>query len=149
VLDHEGLFDNLFRALRPGGWVHAQCGGGANLERLLKRFVDLTRSGDFQQYLGHARSPWTYADDLESAAGLREAGFIDVATSLEAAPARLGDAATFSEFVESVILRSYLPMLPEPLRRDLLHDLTRQAANDSPPFELDYCRLNLHAMRPR
>jgi trans-aconitate 2-methyltransferase len=148
VLDHERLFDNLLRALRPGGWVHAQCGGGANLERLLKRFLDLTRSGEFQPYLGHARSPWTYADDLGTAAALGEAGFIDVETSLEAAPARLGDAAAFSEFVESVILRSYLPMLPAPLRRDLLHDLTRQAANDSPPFELDYWRLNLHATRP-
>ena len=68
--------------------------------------------------------------------------------SLEAAPGRLGDTAAFSEFVESVILRSYLPMLPAPLRRDLLHELTRQAANDSPPFELDYWRLNLHATRP-
>jgi len=72
VLDHESLFDNLFRALHPGGWMHAQCGGGANLERLLKRFVDLTRSGEFQHYLGHARSPWTYADDLETDAALRE-----------------------------------------------------------------------------
>jgi trans-aconitate 2-methyltransferase len=147
VLDHERLFDNLFRALRPGGWVHAQCGGRANLERLLKRFVDLTRSGEFQHYLGHARSPWTCADDLGTAAALWDAGFIDVETSLEAAPARLEDAAAFSEFVETVILRSYLPMLPAPLRRDLLHDLTRHAANDIPPFELDYWRLNLHATR--
>lgn len=22
VLDHEGLFGHLFRALRPGGWIH-------------------------------------------------------------------------------------------------------------------------------
>ena len=144
MLDHEGLFDNLFRALRPGGWMQAQCGGGANLERLLKRFVDLTRFGEFQQYLGHARNSWTYAD-LGTALALWEAGFIDVETSLEAAPARLGDAAAFSEFLESVILDllAYAP------RRDLLQDLTRQAANDSPPFELDYWRLNLHATRPR
>jgi trans-aconitate 2-methyltransferase len=82
VIDHQELFDNLFRALRPGGWMRAQCGGGPNLERLLKRFAGLARSGKFQQYLGHARSPWTYADDFETASRLREAGFPDVETSL-------------------------------------------------------------------
>ena len=37
VLDHDILFSNLFAALRPGGWLHAQCGGGANIARLRQR----------------------------------------------------------------------------------------------------------------
>lgn len=150
VLDHDRLFANLFQALRPGGWVHAQSGGGPNLERLLRRFTSLALSGKFEPYLGHARSPWTYASDTETAVRLRQAGFVNVETSMEAAPARLEDHNAFVEFVGSVILRSYLPMLPEPLlRQDLLHDLARQAAQDTPPFELDYWRLNLRALRPR
>ncbi len=31
VLDHDALFRNLFQALKPSGWLHAQCGGGPNL----------------------------------------------------------------------------------------------------------------------
>ena len=31
VLDHDQLFSSLRRALRPGGWLEAQCGGGPNL----------------------------------------------------------------------------------------------------------------------
>jgi SAM-dependent methyltransferase len=33
ITDHRALFRNIFRTLRPGGRLHAQCGGGANLER--------------------------------------------------------------------------------------------------------------------
>ena len=31
VPDHPALFSNIFTALRPGGRLHAQCGGGPNL----------------------------------------------------------------------------------------------------------------------
>jgi SAM-dependent methyltransferase len=31
VLDHDRLFANLRRALVPGGWLEAQCGGGPNV----------------------------------------------------------------------------------------------------------------------
>ncbi|MDH4065556.1 MAG: class I SAM-dependent methyltransferase, partial [Acidobacteriota bacterium] len=31
VGDHPALFDGIFTALRPGGRLHAQCGGGPNL----------------------------------------------------------------------------------------------------------------------
>src|SRR5215470_11620733 len=27
VLDHDGLFRNLYTSLNPNGWLHAQCGG--------------------------------------------------------------------------------------------------------------------------
>ncbi len=36
VHDHDLLFRNLLAALRPGGWLHAQCGGGPNIARLLR-----------------------------------------------------------------------------------------------------------------
>ena len=149
VLDHGRLFENLFRALRPGGWVHAQCGGAKNLARLLQRFDELTNRQELRPFLAAAPSPWTYASDVETAARLSRAGFTDAQTSMEPAPAIFDNADAFREFVESVILRSYLPLIPkEKLRRTLMDELTALAANDSPPFELDYWRLNLHATRP-
>ena len=33
IKDHQALFDNIFTALRPGGHLMAQCGGGPNLAR--------------------------------------------------------------------------------------------------------------------
>jgi len=150
VLDHDKLFSNLFQALRPGGWIHAQCGGGLNLARLLQRFSVLAESAALRPFLAAAPSPWTYASDVETAERLRRCGFMNVDTSLEPAPAFFDSGPAFSEFVESVILRSYLQLITEEhLRRNLLDQLTEQAANDTPPFELDYWRLNLHASRPR
>ena len=84
---------------------------------LLQRFVDRTRSEEFQHYLGHARSPWTDADELGTAAALWRAGFLDVETSLEAAPARLGEAAALGESVgigDSAILLAYAPRASPP-----------------------------------
>src|SRR5882672_8755879 len=150
VLDHDRLFHNLFHALRPGAWLHAQCGGDGNLARLLQRFRVLADSPGLRPFLAEARSPWTYANDLETSERLRRIGFVDVETGLEPAPAFFDSANAYREFVESVILRSYLPLIPdEQLQRGLLDNLTRQAGNDNPPFELDYWRLNLHATRPR
>src|SRR5215469_1256098 len=37
IKDHDRLFANIFRALRPGGLLLAQCGGGPNLARLRER----------------------------------------------------------------------------------------------------------------
>ena len=31
MLDHDGLFERLWRALRPGGILVAQCGGEGNV----------------------------------------------------------------------------------------------------------------------
>lgn len=150
VLDHDRLFAHLFRALVPGGWVQAQCGGGPNIARLMQRFAALASSDKFRSFLAGARSPWTYATDAETAKRLHLTGFAEVETGLESTPTLLKDAPAFSEFIESVILRSYLPLLPdERLRQDLLKELTILASLDAPPFELDYWRLNLRATRPR
>ena len=148
VLDHDKLFANLFRALRPGGWLHAQCGGGRNLARLLGRFQVLAATEKFHPYLGSTPSPWTYAYDTETTQRLHRAGFTNVETSMEEAPAIFDNAQAFREFIESVIFRSYLPRLPEDrLRNELLDELTKQAAADDPPYELDYWRLNFRGVR--
>jgi hypothetical protein len=56
---------------------------------------------------------------------LQRAGFTNLETSLESTPAQVTDARSFSEFIESVILRPHLPFLPdERLRQDLLKELT-------------------------
>ena len=47
VLDHDQLFMNLRRALVPGGWLEAQCGGGPNVARLRQRADELAATSSF------------------------------------------------------------------------------------------------------
>jgi trans-aconitate 2-methyltransferase len=148
VLDHDRLFRNLYRALRREGSLIAQCGGGNNLARLLARVARLIESPAYVKHFVGYRFPWEFSDAETAANRMREAGFEQVETSLEEAPTKFETAGEFQRFVESVILHRHLERLPQAeLRQNFLADLTRQAANDNPPFLLDYWRLNLQGRK--
>jgi trans-aconitate methyltransferase len=149
VLDHDRLFQNLYRALRPGGWLCAQCGGGKNLDRLLTRVQALISTDPYRDYFAAYQFPWEFSNAETTAGRLRRVGFEQIETSLEDAPTTFPNAQEFQQFVESVILRNHLQYIPEPApRQQFLAELTRQAADDDPPFLLDYVRLNLQGRRP-
>ncbi len=144
VLDHDQLFANLHNALRPGGWLEAQCGGGPNIARLRARADKLAATPQFAAYFAGFREPWLFEDVEGAASTLQRAGFVEVETSLESAPTLLEDAAHYSEFVRNIIFRRHLENLPtEELGAEFMESLTQQAAADDPPFLLDYWRLNL------
>lgn len=148
VRDHDRLFDNLFRALRPGGWLIAQCGGGRNLAKLLARVDRLMASPTYARFFAGYLFPWEFSDAEPAADRLRHAGFEQVETGLEEAPTQLPSAPEYQQFVESVILRNHLLQIPDPaLRHQFLAELTKQAAADNPPFLLDYWRLNLQGRK--
>jgi trans-aconitate methyltransferase len=140
VLDHDRLFRNLYRALRPDGSLIAQC--------LLARLVRLMESPAYAKHFVGYRFPWEFSDAETAANRMRKAGFEQVETSLEEAPTKFETASEFQSFVESVVLHRHLERLPQAeLRQNFLAELTRQAANDNPPFLLDYWRLNLKGRR--
>jgi len=149
VLDHDRLFLNLRRALVPGGWLEAQCGGGPNLAGLRGRVDALANTECFRHFFDGFHEPWLFQDAAEAANTLRFAGFVEVETSVESAPTILDSAEQYSEFVRSIILRCHLENLPtEHLRAEFMRKLTAQSAADDPPFSLDYWRLNLGARAP-
>jgi trans-aconitate 2-methyltransferase len=149
VLDHDRLFRGLHRALRPGGWLQAQCGGGPNVARLRERMATLAASPRFAPFLASFPSPWLFQDDEGAGDALRRAGFVQVETSLEAAPAVMKDRQHYMEFVRTVIVRAHLDRLPDPeLRDQYVSELADQSAADDPSFLLDYWRLNLTAKKP-
>lgn len=144
VLDHDKLFASLQRALRSGGWLHAQCGGGPNIARLRQRVALLAQTPRYAPYLAQFQEPWFYADAEQAAEILHHAGFINVETNLEAAPTVLDGAQQYREFVSNIILRTHLRQVPsEELRSQFMTELSEQAADDDPPYSLDYWRLNL------
>lgn len=150
VLDHDLLFASLYRALRPGGRLHAQCGGGPNLARLRKRMCDLARSAEFAPYLAGSAEPWLFQDAQSMKCTLRRAGFVEIETSVESAPTVLEGRQQYADFVRTVIVRTQVEKLPsESARSFYVRSLTDLAVKDNPPFSLDYWRLNLSASVPK
>jgi trans-aconitate 2-methyltransferase len=148
VVDHSSLFKSLHSAVKPGGRLVAQCGGRRNLARIHHRLDAMRTRPEYAPYFTGWRDPWEFTDAATAAQRLTEAGFIEIDTSVEFSPVVLQDAASFAAFVTNVICRPYLAHLPEAaLRERFIESITAQAANDNPPFELDYWRLNLSARR--
>lgn len=149
VRDHARLFRSLHSLLKPGGRIVAQCGGGPNIARLHERAVDLMREPRFAPYFTSWQEPWEFADADTTSRRLEAAGFADIRTGLVAAPVLQPDFDAFRTFITTVICRPHLAYLPEANLRDtFVQMLTEQAAQDTPPFELDYWRLNIEATRP-
>jgi trans-aconitate 2-methyltransferase len=149
VLDHEALFRSLYEALRPKGWLHAQCGGGPNLQRLRRRVRELSQKDEFSKWLGNFQEPWFFSDAESAASRLHAAGFENVETGLEQADFNASNADKFQQYLRTFVLHRHLAVIPtEELRCSFLQQLTEASARDNPPWRLDYWRLNLHALKP-
>lgn len=148
VRDHDGLFSSLYAALKPGARLVAQCGGAGNLHRLHDRCDRLMQEPRFAGYFHGWQEPWEFADAATTARRLARAGFVDIRTSVEAAPIVQPTRDAFVEFVTNVICRPHLARLPDAALRDaFMGAIAALAADDTPPFELDYWRLNIDATR--
>ncbi len=107
------------------------------------------RLSPFREHLADWSDPWRFAHPHETRARLERAGFRDVETSLEEAPTTIPTAAAFAEFIACVCLRHHLARLPDGLRNPFVAALTDRASRDTPPFTLDYWRLNIAAWKAR
>jgi trans-aconitate 2-methyltransferase len=150
VRDHDALFRILYRALRPGGWLCAQCGGAGNIDRFLVRAHALMASHAYAPFFHDFESPWEFSDATTAATRLKRAGFEAIETNLEEAPTQFSTPQEFQQFVANVILHRQLERLPTAeLRESFLSEVTSQAAKADPCLLLDYWRLNLQARKPR
>jgi len=146
IRDHNRLFGELRRALRAGGRLEAQCGGGPNLATIHARADELAATEPFHDSFAQWEEPWLFASPEETTSRLARAGFTEIECWLEQAPARFSDAERFGAFVESVVMRPYLARLSDPARRrEFLDAIVALAARDNPAFTLDYWRLNISA----
>ena len=91
---------------------------------------------------------WQFASDRDTHTRLVATGFVDVVTSLEAAPTSFATEEDYREFVTTVIYHPHLARLPEALGPNFIDEITRRAARQPEPFTLDYWRLNMEATRP-
>ena len=143
VLDHARLFGNLFRALRSGGRLVAQCGGRGNISGVLaaaEAVAAMPRWAD--KFVGWSR-PTLYASPADSEQRLLAAGFVDVDCWLEANPIAPDDPR---EYLGTIAIGAHLQRLDDPADREWFLDelLSRLPA----PVTVDYVRLNIDARRP-
>ena len=147
--DHDALFRSLFHALKPGGWLVAQCGGGDNLANLRGKLDRVAATPAFAPYFAGWQDQRYYAGAEETAERLRAVGFTEVETGLREARVEMKDAAAFRAFAGTVTGHPHVARIPEEaLQEQFLDEVTALAARDERPFVLDYWRLNLRARKP-
>jgi trans-aconitate 2-methyltransferase len=148
VRDHDALFSRVAASLLPGGRLVAQCGAAGNLARLRSRTAAMRAGPDRAQAFRGFSEPWHYATPDETRRRLERAGFAQIETWTEPAPTTFDAPAAFAEFVSKVVLRDELTRLADDdARRAYLNELVGVAGGDTPPFTLDYVRLNIDAAR--
>ena len=136
VRDHDALFANLARVLRPGGPLVAQCGGAGNIASVL----DAVR-----QVAPELPDPFHFAGPEETRRRLEAAGFVEVETWLHLQPTPVAPGGPMEEYLATVALGSHL----EHVERAGRSRFIREVAHRLPRPEIDYVRLNIVACRAR
>ena len=142
MTDHENLFRRIHAALRPGGRLHAQCGGSGNVARHAQAIAAVATREPFAEHYEGMPMLWNFAEPGDTDQRLRGAGFEEVNAWLEHKPLTPAEPR---EFMKTVTLGPHLARLPEELRDDFIDAVI--AEMDDPPT-LDYVRLNIQATRP-
>lgn len=142
IQDHELLFRRLHATMRPGGRLHAQCGGEGNVEDFLRQVDLVMAEAPFAEHLAGWRRPWLFSTPERAEAALAAAGFTAIECTLE--PKRVIRKDSHG-FLASVCLGAHLEALPDHLREPFVGAVVERTGG---PVTLDYVRLNISARRP-
>lgn len=134
IHDHDALFANIARALRPGALFAADCGGRGNVARVRAAIADVT---------GEDPDVWNFAGVEETRERLERAGFTGVDARLVPDPARLEPGEQFESYLATVVLGAQLDRLPPGERAGFV----RAVAARLPEPVVDYVRLEFSARR--
>ena len=149
IMDHELLFERLARALKPGGWLVAQCGGKGNIARTLAAIERVMDEDRFEEFFTDWEETWNFADPETTKARLEAAGFEEVETWLHEELTEFGTADELARFLKTVVLRPHLPVLPEAQRDPFAAAVAARLAEREASLVVDYVRLNILATRTR
>jgi trans-aconitate 2-methyltransferase len=140
ILDHDRLFAALHRALRPGGRLHAQCGGAGNVRKHAEAIVRVSQGAEFAPHFENLPVLWNFATPEETEQRLAGAGFTEIRTSLEPKPMQPEHPR---DFIRVSTLGPHLARLPADLRDPFIDAVIDEMDE---PLTLDYVRLNIEAV---
>lgn len=140
ILDHDRLFHQLRRVLRPGGRVVAQCGAKGSVANHTKAIVAVASRHEFGQHLSAMRGLWNFPTPEETEPILENAGFTDVRCWLQPKPLQPERPL---EFISSMTLGPILEQLPDEKRQPFAEAVLEQSDQ---PLVIDYLRLNIEAV---
>jgi trans-aconitate 2-methyltransferase len=147
IADHDRLFENLARALKPHGRLVAQCGGEGNISRATRATKETIEEERFRHYFVGWEDDKYYADPQSTARRLEAAGFEEVETWLHDEVAAFDSADELARFLGAVVLGAHMERLPEDERGPFAAAVAKKVvAMDGTPA-LDYVRLNIMARR--
>jgi trans-aconitate 2-methyltransferase len=141
VTDHDRLFSRLRAAIRPGGRLHAQCGGKGNVAKHAQAIVSVATRPEFAPHFQEMTVIWNFASPGETEERLRRAGFDQVRCWLEDKPVQPENPY---DFTTTVTMGPHLARLPEQLRRSFAEAVLEL---EDDPLTLNYVRLNIEASR--
>lgn len=134
IADHDALFRNLARVVRPGGRLVAQCGGEGNIAQLR---TALDAAGDAWE------GPWTFASAEDTRRRLETAGFDRIETWLSDEPTSFEPGPAFRDYLRTVALSAHVARLAPEAQDDFLDSVIERL----PEAAIHFVRLNLVAVR--
>jgi trans-aconitate 2-methyltransferase len=146
IKDHELLFGRLAPALRPGGWLVAQCGGRGNIARTLAVTQRVMGEDRFAEFFEGWEDTWYFPDPETTAARLEAAGFEEIETWLHDEHTRFGSVEELARFLKTVVLRTHIAVLPEAQRGPFAFAVAERLAERG-TLVVDYVRLNILARK--
>lgn len=142
ILDHELLFSRLFRALKPGGALVAQCGGEGNVATLTEAIIEVAADPRYAPHFEDMDMAWNFSSPRDAERRLHDAGFEEVECWLETKRVEPEEPLAF---LATVTLGPHLAHLPDD---DAVPFTEAVAARLGDPVTLEYVRLNIAAHRP-
>jgi trans-aconitate 2-methyltransferase len=147
IWDHDRLFENLARAIKPGGRLVAQCGGEGNISRATKATRETMQEERFLEYFLGWQDDKYYADAESTARRLEAAGFEEVETWLHEEVAAFDSVDELARFLGTIVLGGHLEKLPQEERGPFAAAVAEKVVEVDGRPALDYVRLNMMARR--
>jgi trans-aconitate 2-methyltransferase len=163
IPDDDGLFGSLARAAKSGGRLRAQCGGAANIKRLMSATRDVEAREPYAEYLRGRVETRKYRTSGQAREALERNGWKDVRADTFESPVTFGDTDSAVLYLRTIILQQQaaaldlaeragdseagkprLQGLSDRFLRDVIAEVEKRHGS---PFVADYVRLDLWATR--
>lgn len=119
VHDHDKLFGNLAKTLRPDGWLAVQFGSSQHQHRLTKQLLHLLSDPPFSTYLDGKAFDFRGADAQQTHKALERAGFSDIRVDEICMEQVQQQSEKMVEFMRTTMIKDCLARLPtQALRTD-------------------------------